>query len=308
MTFVLRSVSDLSRSDVDQIFALAQREDLFEVFSDAAKGEILATIFFQPSTRTAMSFKSAFMRLGGNCIEFNDLEQSSAAASIGESLADTVRAVSVYCNLMVMRTADQDVFESFAKHAQVPIISAGHGEIEHPTTAINEVFTISKSLGDLTGIRVLVIAKLPKRTVHSLLVALSIWKDVSVELITPHDCRLAPSIESIVKGRSLKLRYHPSYSSFLENADPQDIDVIALEESQDDYRTTSGTSEENFVLTPKILSRFRHDVYVTHGLPRIKMLPVEIDDLPNAHYFERNRNGASVRAAIFLTKILNQTP
>lgn len=303
---VIGSISDLSRKQIDAVFAYADMgPELFRQFADSAKGRILGSLFFQPSTRTALSFKSAFMRLGGNCVGFSDIEQSRSGSTAHERIPDAARVISKYCDCIILRTPDAKLFQDFASYCTVPIISAGHGHVEHPTSGLNNLFTMKQVIGYLDGLTILAVAQLPKRTIHSFLLAASLWTDITMYLVTPPGHELESSLEQTLRQRFKELTVFPSFQSFSKAIDLTTVDAIILEETLADYAPGAYFDRHRpFCLTKEVLERFRPDVFITHPLPRIRMLPEEIDDTPNSHYFTMAGNGPFTRAGLFIETVL----
>lgn len=308
MRRIIKSVLDFEKKEVEEIFELAALgPSLFSKYKNAGKGKILSTLFFQPSTRTVLSFKSAFLRLGGNTIGFSNIEESRSGKTHHESMKDAARVISHYCDAVVMRTQQAKDLEEFAEYTSVPLISAGHGQVEHPSSALNNIYTMQQYLGRQNGIRVLVATQFPKRTIHSFLKGLTFWNDIVVDIITPPGYRLEPKIEELVRQGIAELNYYESFEEFSEKVDPKVIDAIMIEEVLKDF--DEGMVYDRlgyFCLNKKTLSHFRKGIFITHPLPRIKMLSPEIDDEAGAQYFNMTGNGPFIRAGIFLTTVLNR--
>lgn len=306
---IISSILDLTREEINDIFMYAAAgTGLFHRFRTKAQGSILGSLFFQPSTRTALSFKSAFIRLGGSCIGFSDIEESRAGISANESVADTAQIVSKYCDCIILRTTDPSIFEEFAEYSTVPIISAGHGQVEHPTQALLDLFTIHQVLGRVDALNVLVIAQLPKRTMHSFVLGTTLWRDVIVHLITPPGHAPEEGITKALAGPPRRLHTWESFNEFADHIDLETIDVINIEETRADFEPLAHfTRQEPFVLTADVLRRFRRDVFITHPLPRFCSLPRFIDETPNAQYFQVAANGPFVRAALFLRLLFHES-
>lgn len=306
MPRIIKSILDFDKSEIEEIFKLADLgPTLFSKYNDIGRGKIAATLFFQPSTRTSLSFKSAFIRLGGNCIGFSNIEESRSGSSHLESMADTARVISHYCDVIVMRTPNAKDLDEFADYVSVPLISAGHGSVEHPTSAMNNIYTMQKYLGRRDGIHILIITQFPKRTIHSFLFGVSLWKDVIVDIITPPGGRLYPDIENKVRIGLSGLNYFDSFKDYLDRGNPSTVDAIMIEESlKDFYPETVYDRLGYFNLNKETLGYFRKGTFVSHPLPRIRMISPEIDDVPGVQYFEMTGNGPFIRAAVYLLTAL----
>jgi len=288
------SMSDFDREEIDFILTKAtEMEPLAEKGSDRLRGRILATLFFEPSTRTRLSFESAMLRLGGGTIGFAEPQVSSVAK--GESLSDTIRTVDNYADVIVIRHPEDGAAKIAAEAASVPVINAGSGSLEHPTQALLDLHTILAAKGRINGLRIALLGDLLYgRTVHSLMYALSNYK-VKIYLVSPKQLRIRRDVLKEVEGKI----------DYVETDDPRpllkDLDVLYVTRIQKerfpdpaDYERVKGV----YVINRAFLKGADKDLIVMHPLPRITELATDVDDTPHAWYFKQMRHGVYVRMAL----------
>ena len=288
------SVASLSKSEINFILQKAtEMQSIAEKGSDKLKGKILATLFFEPSTRTRLSFESAMLRLGGGVIGFAEPKVSSVAK--GESLSDTIKTVDNYTHVIVIRHPEEEAAAEAAGAASVPVINAGSGSLEHPTQAILDLHTILTARGKIYGLNIALLGDLLYgRTVHSLIMALSNF-DVKVYLISPEQLRIRRDVLKKVEG---KIEY-------VEMADLKpilgELDVLYVTRVQKERFANLADYEkvkDAFVIDRSLLRGGNKDVVVMHPLPRVTEISTDVDDLPNAWYFRQMRHGIYVRMAL----------
>lgn len=287
---------------MEELFSVAQSKDrMFEEFSNALSGKILASLFLQPSTRTQLSFQSAFLKLGGKTIGFSDINHSRSGPPYYEPLDDMGRIVSNYCDIVVMRTINAVYTDDFINGATIPVISAGSGNIEHPTQALTDLFTLTDFLGsNLSGINILIIGTPRQRTINSLLLGLSNWENIHVHILCQDGVLL---MESITKKfiNDIDVSYYPSFANFLDCDISHEINVIYMDKI---FNETYFYNE--FVITQEQLNNhFASDTIVLHPLPRTKELPKYFDEYPGSRYFLQANNGLYVRGALFLSYFMH---
>ncbi|MEM9384820.1 MAG: hypothetical protein AAGA68_07145 [Pseudomonadota bacterium] len=295
----ISSVADLSRHEMAGILELAAMEkQLFSEFSDAAKGMILGLLFFQPSTRNRLSFGSSFLRLGGNTVGFSSLEESRSGETAREGMEDLARVVSSFCDFAAMRTPDEAQFLDFANAAEVPVVSAGHGRLEHPTAGMTHLYMLTRLLGSLDGLRILAFDHSPTRTTNSIILALATWTRVHVDVVSS----TAPSKWLVQRCEHLGtvLRHYPRFEEVEDSQTLKEYHAILF----DFVGAAKGILDGEFRLTKETIKRFDPEVAVLHPLPRDERLAAEIDDLPNARYFEVVKHANYVRAAIFIKRLV----
>lgn len=297
-------IVDLSIEEIDELLKTAcDISEHPEKYAEKCKGKKLATLFFEPSTRTRLSFEAAMMELGGNVIGFS--QASSSSASKGESMADTAKIVSCYADIMAIRHPKEGAPYVAAKNASIPVINAGDGGHCHPTQTLADLLTIYRENGHFDGLTVGCCGDLKYgRTVHSLLAALSRYKNVKVVLISPEELRLPKYVKYEVLEKN-GMEYVETTS--LEEAIPQ-LDVLYMTriqgerfDSYDEYMRLRDT----YILTPEKMKLGKDSLRVLHPLPRVNEISVAVDDDPRAAYFRQALNGKYMRMALIL-KLLEE--
>jgi len=288
------SIKSFTREEIDYILEVSSAmEPLVEKGSNMLRGKVLAELFFEPSTRTMLSFQTAMYKLGGNVIGFAEPGVSSIWK--GESLADTVRVVESYSDVIVLRHPLEGAARFAAEYANVPVINAGSGAEEHPTQALLDLYTIVKSKGRIDGLNIVLMGDLRYgRTVHSLAYALSLY-DVSLSLISPSLLKMRPEVIEDIKDR-IEVSEHEDLMEVLPDADVLYVTRIQKERFPDlaEYEKVKGS----YVINLEILKNAKEDLIVLHPLPRVDEISVEVDSTPFAKYFEQARNGVVVRMAL----------
>ena len=292
-------ILDLSLPELDALVATA--EDIIarpDDYADACRRKKLATLFFEPSTRTRLSFEAAMYELGGNVLSVAGGNTSSAAK--GESVADTVKTVSCYTDIIAMRHPKEGAALVAANNAKVPVINAGDGGHCHPTQTLADLLTIHREKGRFTDLTVGLCGDLKfGRTVHSLINALSRCTGNRFVLISPEELK----VPSYVKAEALKKNGVPySQTTDLESVMPQ-LDILYMTRVQrerffneEDYLRL----KDSYILTPEKLKNAKKDLSIMHPLPRVNEISVSIDDDPRACYFKQVLNGKYMRMALIL--------
>jgi aspartate carbamoyltransferase catalytic subunit len=295
----LIDILDLSAEEIDQLIATA--EDIIahpERYREACRYKKLATLFFEPSTRTRLSFEAAMLELGGQVLGFSEASSSSAAK--GESVADTVAVVGGYADIIAMRHPKEGAPRVAASRSEVPIINAGDGGHFHPTQTLTDLFTIRREMGHFDNLTVGLCGDLKfGRTVHSLIAALSRYSGIRFVLISPEELKLP----SYVKEAYIKQRHLPYEQTVsLEKALPS-LDVLYMTRVQrerffneEDYLRL----RDSYILTPEKMRLARPDMIVLHPLPRVNEISTEVDSDPRAAYFRQAKNGKYIRMALIL--------
>ncbi len=295
----LISIGDLSVAEIDALIDRA--EDIIASparSAEACRGKKLATLFFEPSTRTRLSFEAAMYELGGHVLSVSGANTSSAAK--GESVADTAKTVSCYADVIAMRHPKEGAPMVAAMNASVPVINAGDGGHNHPTQTLADLCTIRREKGRLGELTVGFCGDLKfGRTVHSLIEALSRYEGVRIVLISPEELKLP----SYVKKDILARRGIPyTQTTDLEGAMPE-LDILYMTRVQrerffneEDYLRL----KDRYILTPDKLRAARPDLSILHPLPRVNEISVAIDDDPRACYFKQVLNGKFMRMALIL--------
>lgn len=300
----LISILDLSVAELDELLATAN--DIIahpEKYSEKCHGKKLATLFFEPSTRTRLSFEAAMYELGGNVIGFS--EASSSSASKGESVADTAQVISCYADIIAMRHPKEGAAFVAAQNASVPIINAGDGGHCHPTQTLADLFTIRREKGRLSDLTVGFCGDLKfGRTVHSLITALSRYENIRLVLISPEELKLPSYVKKDVLSKT-GIPYEQTTD--LEAVMPT-LDILYMTRVQrerffneEDYLRL----KDSYILTPDKLESAKSDLSILHPLPRVNEISVAIDRDERACYFKQVLNGKYMRMALIL-KLLKE--
>ncbi|NWF86776.1 aspartate carbamoyltransferase [Candidatus Bathyarchaeota archaeon] len=296
------SIKDFSREEIDYILKVAKgMESVAAKGSDMLKGKILATLFFEPSTRTRLSFEAAMHKLGGSTIGFAEAEIASVRK--GENLADTVRTVESYVDVIALRHPLEGAARLAAEFAKIPILNGGSGAEEHPTQDLLDLYTIMKERGKLNGLKIAFVGDLRYgRTVHSLAYALSLY-NIELYLVSPESLKMRREVLQTIKER-----IPVSETTNLEKIIPL-VDVLYVTRIQKErfpdpaeYIKVKGS----YKIDMKTLSNAKKDLIILHPLPRVDEIAAEVDNTPYARYFQQVWNGIVVRMAL-LALILGAT-
>ena len=303
----MRSLIDITDFSVEELQQLLETacdiSDHPEKYSECCHGKKLATLFFEPSTRTRLSFEAAMMELGGNVIGFSDAGSSSA--SKGESVADTAKMISCYADIMAMRHPKEGAPYVASKAAWIPVINAGDGGHCHPTQTLADLLTIYRELGRLDNLTVGCCGDLKYgRTVHSLLSAMGRYRNIKVVLISPEELRLPKYVKYEVLDK-YGMEYQEVTS--LEDAISQ-LDILYMTRIQrerfdsfDEYERL----KDSYILTTEKMELAKPTMRVLHPLPRVNEISVKVDNDPRAAYFRQALNGKYMRMALIL-KLLKE--
>ncbi len=290
---------DFSTSELDALFDLASDVERFpEKYAHACDGKILATCFYEPSTRTRLSFESAMTRLGGRVIGFADANSSSAAK--GESVSDTIRVISCYADICAMRHPKEGAPMVASEKSRIPVINAGDGGHYHPTQTLTDLLTIRSLKGRLDNFTIGLCGDLKfGRTVHSLINALVRYPGTKFIFISPEELRVPDYITEMLKEKNIPFEEVIR----LEDVMPQ-LDLLYMTRVQkerffneEDYVRL----KDFYVLDTAKMELAKSDMLVLHPLPRVNEISVEVDDDPRAAYFRQAQYGVYVRMALILT-------
>ena len=288
------SIKDFSREEIDYIFKTAtSMEPVATKGSDMLRGKILATLFFEASTRTRLSFEAAMHKLGGSTIGFAEAEMASVKK--GENLADTVRTVENYSDVIALRHPLEGAARLAAEFAKIPIINGGSGAEEHPTQALLDMYTMSKERGKIDGSKVAFVGDLRYgRTVHSLAYALSLY-NVELYLVSPDTLRMRREVLQTIKER-ICVTEKTNLEEIIPIVDVLYVTRIQKERFPDpaEYAKVKGS----YKIDLQMLSRAKRDLIILHPLPRVDEIAAEVDDTPYARYFQQVWNGIVVRMAL----------
>jgi aspartate carbamoyltransferase catalytic subunit len=273
-----------------------ERDDLFRALTDPLRGRILATLFYEPSTRTRFSFEAAMQKLGGGVLTAENARDSSSATK-GETISDTIRVVSGYADAIAIRHYEQGTAEAAARISPVPIINAGDGVGEHPTQALADVYTIKKELGRLGGLRLALVGDLLNgRTIHSLLPLLSLYPGVTIDLISPWQLRLPLVDRERLMERGVAFHEGETLEGVVELADVAYITRVQRERfaSQEDYDAV----KDAYVVDARLADKLKPEAIIMHALPRVNEISPEVDGNARAAYFRQAKNALYIRMAL----------
>ncbi|HPY60006.1 MAG TPA: aspartate carbamoyltransferase [Methanospirillum sp.] len=293
------SIHDLDRKQIDRLLSRAGEVKAEFKGKEPLKGKILGLLFFEPSTRTRMSFESAMIRLGGSCMNLGGIEVSSMAK--GETLADTIRVVSGYADAIVLRHPKVGAARLASEFSDIPILNGGDGAGQHPSQTLIDLYTIRQSM-PLDNIDIGLIGDLMYgRTTHSLAYALTHY-NARIHTIAPKGLGLPDSIQENLEERGSEVIEHDSVEDIISDLDVLYVTRLQRERFPDPAQFFSISSE--YRITPSLLSDVREHLAILHPLPRVDEIDPAVDSLPYARYFEQARNGVPVRMAMLTEVIL----
>ena len=301
----LMNITDLSKEEIQELLVTA--EDIIAnpaKYKDACSGKLLETLFFEPSTRTRMSFEAAMVRLGGKVLGFS--EAASSSTSKGESLSDTIQTVGCYADIIAMRHPKEGAPVVAARRAGVPIINAGDGGHNHPTQTLTDLLTIWKYRHTFDGLTIGLCGDLKfGRTVHSLVAAMARYSGVRFVFIAPAELKFPRYIiEDELESRGIPYEE----VSTMEEAMPK-LDILYMTRVQRERFFNEADYirlKDTYILTPDKLNSAKPDLVIMHPLPRVNEISVAVDDDPRALYFDQVKNGMFVRMALIM-KLLEVT-
>ncbi|MDR2563858.1 MAG: aspartate carbamoyltransferase [Prevotellaceae bacterium] len=289
----LVSISDLSKDEIVNILDRAERFEACPV-SRLMEGKVAASIFFEPSTRTRLSFETAVNRLGGRIIGFS--EAANTSVSKGESLKDTIAMVSGYADIIIMRHPLEGSVRYASEVSRVPVVNAGDGSNQHPTQTLLDLYSIRKTQGRLDKLSIAMIGDLKYgRTVHSLLMAMSHFEP-SFKFIAPEEMSLPEEYRKFLREHAI-----PFVEARDMNGNIDDVDIIYMTRVQKERFSEPMEYEKlknTYTLRSAMLENTKPNVRVLHPLPRVGEIAADVDDNPKAYYFQQARNGVFARMAV----------
>ena len=297
-------------------FSLEETDNLLELAADIEKdrsryahvcdGKKLATLFYEPSTRTRLSFEAAMLNLGGSVLGFASADSSSATK--GESVSDTIRVISCYADICAMRHPKEGAAYVASTKSSIPVINAGDGGHQHPTQTLTGLYTIRSLKGRLSNMTVGLCGDLKfGRTVHSLINALSRYEGIRFILISPPELKVPDYIkESVLDAKNIEYRETTSLDDAMEELDILYMTRVQKERffNEEDYIRM----KDCYILDKEKMKLAKPDMYVLHPLPRVNEISVEVDDDPRAAYFKQVQNGVYVRMALIMTLLEVEKP
>ncbi|EJG06680.1 Aspartate carbamoyltransferase [Methanofollis liminatans DSM 4140] len=289
------SIKDFEKRDIEALLDRAEAIDAGTYDRHALDDRILGVLFFEPSTRTRMSFEAAMARLGGTSIDMGGVEASSVVK--GETLADTIRVVSGYADAIVLRHPKEGAARLAAEFSSVPVLNAGDGAGQHPSQTLIDLYTIRQAM-PLDGIDVGLLGDLRYgRTAHSLAYALTEF-NVTLHTLAPQSLEMPPNVMEGLKDRGVEVVRHEDIEEFTASLDVMYVTRIQRERFPDTASYYAVAS--SYRVTPELLERAREQMIVLHPLPRVDEIDPGVDALPHARYFEQARNGIPIRMALLL--------
>jgi aspartate carbamoyltransferase catalytic subunit len=289
----LISIDDFSKEEYIKILDTAEQFEKNPI-QDILNGKVVATLFFEPSTRTRLSFESAVNRMGGKVIGFSDT--SSTSVQKGETLKDTIITVSKYADLIVMRNPKEGSARYASEVSDVPVINAGDGANQHPSQCLLDLYSIRKTQKKLENLNVVFIGDLKYgRTVHSLVIALTNF-NCTFHFVSPHELKLPSSVKMHIKEKKLKYFQYTDMSEAMPLGDIVYMTRIQRERFSDpmEYEKV----KNSYILNKKMLENTKANLKILHPLPRVNEIETEVDDCEQAYYFQQALNGVYVRQAL----------
>jgi aspartate carbamoyltransferase catalytic subunit len=285
-----------TRADLDELFDIAKEMEKRSGTQTVLTNKILITLFYEPSTRTRLSFEAAMIKLGGSVISTENAANFSSAAK-GETLEDTIRVVNGYGDVIVIRHFEAGAAKLASSVSKIPIINAGDGAGQHPTQSLLDLFTIKKELGKVDGLSIAMVGDLANgRTVRSLAYLLGKYRDMRIVFVSPANVKMGDDIKEYLDRHSIKWEEH----SNLEEV-ARDVDVVYQTRIQrerfssvDEYERTRGI----YIINNQIMNALPKHAIVLHPLPRVEEIAHEVDTDPRAAYFRQAQNGLYIRMAL----------
>ncbi|MDR1246014.1 MAG: aspartate carbamoyltransferase [Clostridiales Family XIII bacterium] len=291
--------SDFSVEEIESLFGLAGRiMDAPSDYSEVCRGRLLATLFYEPSTRTRFSFEAAMLRLGGQVIGFSEPGSSSVAK--GESIADTIKTVACYADIAVIRHPKEGAPRVAAMSTDMPVINAGDGGHQHPTQTLTDLLTVKRARGGFENLTVGVCGDLKfGRTVHSLIKALARYSGVSFVLISPQELMVPEYVrKEVLKKTASPFRETENLLDVISELDVLYMTRVQRERffNEEDYIRL----KDSYILDAEKMRGARRDMMVLHPLPRVNEIAAEVDSDPRAFYFKQAQNGMYIRMALIM--------
>ncbi len=293
------STSQFNRADLEKLFARADRMEKLHRSKKPSKilaGKIMSALFYEPSTRTRLSFETAMLKLGGQVISTENAAQFSSAIK-GESIEDSIRIIGQYADVIVFRHPKIGSAALAANVATVPIINAGDGAGEHPTQAILDMYTIKKELHKIDGLTIGMVGDIKySRVIRSLIKFVGLYKNIKLNFASPKELTMTDEDRAFLHEKNIPFSEYHELDGFLADVDILYVTRVQKErfESQAEYERLKSA----FVITPQILTRMKKKSIVMHALPRVTEISPEVDSDPRAAYFRQAQNGLYIRMAL----------
>ncbi len=303
MNHILNGKQFADKNLLDKIFAKAvelEKADMSGGMPKLLNGKVIATVFYETSTRTRLSFESAAIKLGAGVISVADPKTSSA--SKGESLSDAIKVISGYCDALVLRHPENGSSQLAASVSAVPVINAGDGFLEHPTQALYDLYTIQKELGTISGLKIAFLSDFRfQRNIHSLVPMFSQFPNVELYLIGPEELKLPKEYKDELQSAKIKFQELSSLDSILPEIDVLYVTRVFKERFNDEAEYER--LKKSFFVDTQTLSKMKTKSAILHVMPRIYEIDPVVDSDPRAAYFRQAKNGLYVRAALLLSAL-----
>ena len=297
------AAKQFNTASINKIFKLADKFKSSKKTSKILDGKIMSTLFYEPSTRTRLSFESAMQRLGGRVISTESAAEFSSAAK-GETLEDTIRVVNCFSDIIVLRHFSEGASQTAAEYSKVPIINAGDGKGEHPTQAMLDLYTIISKFKKI-NLTISMVGDLENgRTIHSLSYLLSLYKGVKIIYVSPKALSIPKQLREFLKSKNVSFEETESLKEPLKRSDV----IYQTRIQKERFASSNGSSSESeylryfgkYIIDKNSLKLIRKNAIIMHPLPRINEITPEVDDDPRAFYFQEVQNGLYVRMALLL--------
>ncbi|MDD5770153.1 MAG: aspartate carbamoyltransferase [Candidatus Gracilibacteria bacterium] len=300
------STKQFTRNDLENIFSIVK--EMEEIVKSAKvsrllEGKIMGSLFYEPSTRTRLSFESAMHKLGGDVLTVSD--GSTSSLSKGESLEDNAKINSIYCDILTIRHPEVGSAEKTAKSVSKPVINAGDGANQHPTQSLLDVYTILKENKRLDNLHIAIVGDLKYgRTTHSLVYLMGLFENITFTFISPEELKMPEKVISFLDEKNIKYSKINDYKQGIKDADV--LYVTRLQKERFTDLSEYERLKNDFILTLDVLKNAKKDITIMHPLPRVNEVSHDVDKLPNAAFFRQAENGLYVRMAL-LYLLLNQS-
>lgn len=298
----LVSIFDYSKEEILEVLEMARKFEE-KPNQNLLEGQVVASLFFEPSTRTRLSFETAINRLGGRIVGFSDA--SSSSVKKGESLKDTIKMVDNYCDLVVMRHPIEGSARHASEVAKVPVINAGDGANQHPTQTMLDLYTIYQTQGTLENLNICLVGDLKYgRTVHSLLMAMSLFNP-TFHFVSPESLKMPKGYKLFLEEKGIKYVEHTELDGVIDETDILYMTRVQRERFADplEYEKVKNV----YILKNSMLDGTKDNMRILHPLPRVNEIDIDVDDSPKAYYFQQALNGVYARQAI-ICKAMGLTP
>lgn len=289
------SILDFKREDLDLLFSKALEFDRGDKYEKILEGKVLALAFFEPSTRTMLSFQAAMQRLGGSVIWFSSKEATSAWK--GENLADTIRMLDAYSDCIVIRHKLEGAAAFAAEIAEKPVINGGDGSQHHPTQAMIDLYTIWKNFGRISNLKIGVVGDLRYgRAANSFILGLTLYRPSKLYLVSPPQLGVRSEIRDVIERSKVEFEELNRLEDIISEVDVLYVTRIQKERfpHPEEYEKVKGS----YRIDLKILEKAKEDMIILHPLPRVDEISLEVDETPYAHYFQQAKNGIPLRMAL----------